>query len=103
MWLEFRRVFFWSALASEGKIYGDENSIVAVGARFIPKRGYAIGFMSGDIEKCVNFALYKAKSEDAGKLIIMHRAKNDELHKELEDAGFTYLPSNLLMLEGDFC
>lgn len=89
-------------LISQGKLYTDGKSIIALGSRFMPERGINIGFMTGDIGSCIAFALKKAYSENIPKVIVMHRAADKKLFNALTEWGFAYLPSNLLMLEGDF-
>ncbi|MBQ6836220.1 MAG: GNAT family N-acetyltransferase [Clostridia bacterium] len=93
---------FVKAMCEEGKMFTDGENIVSVGARFLPERGYNLGFMLGDYEKCIKFALWHAHKNNAPKLAVMHRTVDKKVRAITEKLGFEYLPSNLLMMEGDF-
>lgn len=89
-------------LCKGGKVFTDGESIVAVGTRFMPERGNNLIFMMGDMDKCIKFALYFAEQNHDAKLTLMHRAVDKKVRNLVESMEFKYLPSNFIMVEGDF-
>lgn len=82
----------------EGKIYNDEDSIVVLGNRFEQNKTIHIAYMSGNFEKCINFAKNIAKAQNIDSLTCTIEIEN-KLNNVLENYGFVKEPFRLITKE----
>lgn len=69
-------------------VYKNGDNIVIFGARMLRERGLFLGFVSGDLESGVKFAMEKSKKLGSNKLTCIFPVDNLELKRVLEKLGF---------------
>lgn len=69
-------------------VYKNGDNIVIFGARMLRERGLFLGFVSGDLESGVQFAMEKSNKLGSNKLTCIFPVDNLELKRVLEKLGF---------------
>lgn len=69
-------------------VYKNGDNIVIFGARMLRERGLFLGFVSGDLESGVKFAMEKSNKLGSNKLTCIFPVDNLELKRALEKLGF---------------
>ena len=69
-------------------VYKNGDNIVIFGARMLGERGLFLGFVSGDLESGVKFAMEKSNKLGSNKLTCIFPVDNLELKRVLEKLGF---------------
>ncbi len=92
----------YEGLVNEGIVWRKGDSVVTVGARFLKDQGLHIGFMGGDVEACVRFAIKKFRESGLPKLVCMIPSERDDLRAVLEKYGFVFPDAQIIMLERAF-
>ncbi len=92
----------YEGLCGEGIVYRKGDSVVTVGARFLKDQGLHIGFMGGDADECIRFAIEKFKASGLPKLVCMIPSERDDLRAALEKYGFVFPDAQIIMLERAF-
>lgn len=69
-------------------VYKNGDNIVIFGARMLRERGLFLGFVSGDLESGVQFAMEKSNKLGSNKLTCIFPVDNLELKRALEKLGF---------------
>lgn len=91
----------YEGIARDHQVWVKGESIVILGARFLPERALFIGWMGGDLDECATFAVAKYNDTGLPKLTCICSAQNTGVMAALEKQGFTF-PSELIVLERDF-
>jgi GNAT superfamily N-acetyltransferase len=88
-------------LAEKEILYYDpkSDSTITVGARFLPERALHIGFFSGDIEKCLDFAIKSANEVGAARLNCDFPYLDTSIEKALVQNGFSLSDSDFIVME----
>lgn len=84
-------------LTKKKMVYSDGESTVVLGCRMLKHRGWYIGFMSGNLERCLNFAITRTLKENLPKLTISFSSDRSDLINPLEKAGFHSLGELIVM------
>jgi GNAT superfamily N-acetyltransferase len=106
-WLVMNRTFYrlspalCAHLAGRGMVYADPTtgSVVAVGARFMPRHGLHIGLFAGDAEACLGFAAQKAAEGGVGRLHCLFPSHMPGVEEALTGFGFRLEPADFLVME----
>lgn len=85
-------------LTEKKMVYSDGQSTLVLGCRMLKHRGYYIGYMSGDLRKCIQFACMKTKQENLSKLTVSFLPERTDIIDALHQEGFTAL-SELIVME----
>jgi RimJ/RimL family protein N-acetyltransferase len=90
-----------NGLVSDGLVYyhKESNSVIVLGARFMPERGMNIGILHGDYDLCLDFASYYTYLLGLDKLTIMYPPKLEEIRTVLEKHNFKMQPSDCIVME----
>lgn len=74
----------------EGKVFVDKesNSYIIIGCRFQYEKAMHLAFMSGDFNKCIDFAVNYTKANGNNKLSCTVALENEIIIKALENRGF---------------
>ncbi len=67
-------------LTKRGMVYTDGESVLILGWRMLEKRGLHIGYMDGDLSRCMAFAVQEAKRRELPKVSYMF--PRDDADKE---------------------
>lgn len=88
-------------LARKGLLYEDpiSQSVIALGARFMPEQELHIGVFGGDSDACVKFAMQKGLEKRVQGLSCLFPPSEEGIQKILTDYGFQILPSDFLVME----
>ncbi len=84
-------------LCDHDMVYTDGFSVVVVGCRMLKHRGYYIGYLSGNPQKCIEFAIKKTKQENLSKLTVSLPENKKELASFLEENKFTFNAELIVM------
>jgi len=106
-YLVFNRTFYKinektvKALAVEGKIFedADDGSFIVCGSRFQHNLALHIAMMSGDYNKCLNFAKRYAITKGINKITFTIPLENPILEQFLSDNGFSREPADTITKE----
>jgi len=106
-WLVMNRTFYrlspelCAHLAERGMVYTDTvtGSVVAVGARFMPRHGLHIGLFAGDAEACLGFAAHKAAEGGVERLHCLFPSHVPGVEDALTGFGFRLEPADFLVME----
>lgn len=104
-WLVMNRTFYRLSpalcedMAKRGMVYRDQNtnSVITLGARFMPEQAVHIGVWGGDPDACLRFALWKAAERGIPQLICYHEATATKIGKELARNGFKFDASDYIV------
>ena len=90
-----------SHLAREGMVYEDpaSQSVIALGARFMPEQALHIGVFGGDAEACLGFALRRGVEIGAGRLSCLFPPYAADVQDALTQYGFQLEPSDFIVME----
>jgi len=105
-WLVMNRTFYrlspvlCAHLAERGMVYTDPatGSVVAMGARFMPRHGLHIGLFAGDAEACLGFAAQKAAEGSVEKLHCLFPSHIPGVEDALTGFGFRLEPADFLVM-----
>jgi N-acetylglutamate synthase-like GNAT family acetyltransferase len=88
-------------LIKKEMLYYDAKSCstITVGARFLPERALHIGVFSGDIEKCLDFAIKSANEVSAARLNCDFPYLDKSIEKGLVQNGFSLSDSDFIVME----
>ncbi len=91
----------YTHLAERGMVYTDPStgSVVAVGARFMPRHGLHIGLFAGDAEACLGFAAHKAAEGGVERLHCLFPSHIPGVEDTLKGFGFRLEPADFLVME----
>ncbi len=84
-------------LCTHKMVYTDGFSVVLLGCRMLKHRGYHIGYLSGNILKCIEFAIEKTKQENLPKLTVSLPENKKELASFFEENKFTFNAELIVM------
>jgi len=106
-WLVMNRTFYRLSpalcghLAERGMVYADPatGSVVAVGARYMPRHGLHIGLFAGDAEACLGFAAQKAAEDGVERLHCLFPSHVPDVEDALTGFGFRFEPADFLVME----
>ncbi len=106
-WLVMNRTFYrlypalCGHLAERGMVYADPvtGSVVAMGARFMPRHGLHIGLFAGDAEACLGFAAQKAAEDGVERLHCLFPSHVPGVEDALTGFGFRLEPADFLVME----
>jgi GNAT superfamily N-acetyltransferase len=90
-------------LAEKKMVYEDStsNSVIALGARFMPEQALHIGAFGGDATTCINFALEKCAKQRIGRLSCLFPPTATETQATLLKHGFRLDKSDYIVMEID--
>lgn len=88
-------------LVENGMVYEDPatDSVITLGARFMPERALHIGVLKGDYKACLDFALQKCAEVGARGLNCDFSPSATDIQEALTDYGFKLTPSDFIVLE----
>jgi ribosomal protein S18 acetylase RimI-like enzyme len=88
-------------LAERGEVYADaeSGSVVVAGARFMPEQALHLGFFSGDLAKCVQFALQLGAKRGVPSVKCLFPIEAQMTADVLEGAGCKRPFSELIVME----
>ena len=89
-------------LTENYEVWQKGASVAVTGARFLRERGLNLIFFGGDRKACIRQAAAQLLRSGLPRLVVMISADREDIKKELEDAGFVFAPSGILMLERRF-
>ncbi len=104
----FNRTFYelgeplLNGMMKEGCVYVKEDGIAIIGARFMKNEALHIGFIGGDAEGAIRFAISLMKKKGLPKLVMMIPADRIDLRETAEKYGFTFGENHIIMLERRF-
>ncbi len=84
-----------------GQIYHEpaSNSVIVMGARFMPEQALHVGLFGGDAARALQFAQQQGQQRGVPQIsCLLPTAATDPQHA-LEDAGFTDAASTLIVME----
>ena len=95
-WLVMNRTFYRLSptlcedMAKRGMVYREQNtdSVITLGARFMPEQTVHIGVWGGDPDACLRFAIWKAAERGVPQLSCYHESATTKIGKELARNGF---------------
>ena len=88
-------------LVNNGFMYEDFNSqsMITLGARFMPEKELHIGVLGGDLEACIDFAVRKGLEKEVQGLSCLFPPTEQHLQEKFTEFGFQILPSDFLVME----
>jgi hypothetical protein len=88
-------------LAEKEMVYEDpeSDSVVALGARFLPERALQIGVFGGDTDACLGFALEKGVEQGTTRLNCDFAPSATDIQEALVEKGFTLTESDFIVME----
>ncbi len=88
-------------LAERGMVYRDPDteSVIAMGARFMPRHGLHVGLFAGDAEACLGFAMQTAVEREIERLHCLFPSHNPGVEESLTGFGFRLEPADFMVLE----
>ncbi|MCB0124304.1 MAG: GNAT family N-acetyltransferase [Caldilineaceae bacterium] len=89
----------WLTVA--GQVYEEpaSESIMVIGARFMPEEALHIGFFGGDVTKCLRFALQQGCAAGVPRLNCIFPAASFAVYDALLQADFHPLDATLIVME----
>ena len=92
----------YAGLAQEGKVYEDREtgSKMVLGNRFLGRRSLQIGYLGGDLQKCLDFARQEAMKAGVPRVIVMFPPEDEKLQGLLEQNGYEVMASDLMVMGG---
>ena len=75
------------------------DSLVTVGARFLPERALHIGILGGNLTECLGFALEQGVERGAARLNCDFPPSAKEIQEALVDNGFKLTESDFIVME----
>lgn len=90
-------------LATAGQVYGtpDNESVIVLGARFMPEEVVHIGLFGGDGAACLRFAMQQTHKQALGRLNCIYPLDALQVQEQLVAAGFQVLDATLIVMETD--
>lgn len=87
--------------AAEGKVFSDDadGSFIVCGARFQHHAALHIAMMGGDYDRCIDFAIHRARSMNIPKVSCTFTLENKKLEDALKARGFLPDPSDIITKE----
>ena len=106
-WQVMNRIFYklspmlCAHLAERGMVYEDldTESVIAMGARFMPRHGLHIGLFAGDTEACLGFAMQTAVERGIERLHCLFPSHIPCVEESLTGFGFRLEPADFMVLE----
>jgi N-acetylglutamate synthase-like GNAT family acetyltransferase len=106
-WLVMNRTFYklspelCAYLAERGMVYMDPDteSVIAMGARFMPGHGLHIGLFAGDAEACLGFAMQTAVERGIERLHCLFPSRIPCIEESLTGFGFRLEPADFIVME----
>ena len=106
-WMVMNRTFYklspWlcAHLVERGMVYEDPGteSVIAMGARFMPGHGLHIGLFSGDSEACLGFATQTAVERGIERLHCLFPSHIPCVEESLTGFGFRLEPADFIVME----
>lgn len=88
-------------LAETGQVYAEieSDSVIVVGARFMPEQALHIGLFGGDAERCLHFAHQLAAARKITQLSCLYPTPAEATTAQLTTAGFTPESSTFIVME----
>ena len=94
-------VSFWASKGFINRHIGSD-SIIILGARFMPEKAVHIAYMSGDIDCLIRFAIWKSRLSKVYRLQCMYPEGQSYLSEKLQGLGFTPEPYSCIVMENSF-
>ena len=88
-------VYRW--LIEKGMVWSDGSSLLVTGARMLEERGWFLPFWSGDREKCLAFAIARAKQAGLPALTVSFPPGREDLKEYFESKGFRFVFTSIVM------
>ncbi len=90
-----------AALARQGQVYADPSrqSVLTLGARFMPEQALHIGLFAGDEAACLAFALHQGLARATGRLSCLLVAAATPIQATLLAHGFQRETSEFIVME----
>ncbi|MBQ4342480.1 MAG: GNAT family N-acetyltransferase [Erysipelotrichaceae bacterium] len=88
-------------LCEKEMAYSDGENVVVLGARMLKHRGWYIGYIHGDIRKCIEFCIARTKKEHLSKLTVSLPETCPSFIPFFEEAGFVF-NAELIVMEKQF-
>ena len=88
-------------LVKKEMVYSDGTNTVVLGCRMLKHRGWYIACLSGDLHKCISFAIQRTQMEQLPMLTISVPPKRTDVIEALEYYGFQFV-SELIVMERKF-
>jgi N-acetylglutamate synthase-like GNAT family acetyltransferase len=88
-------------LAKKGQVYEDptNNSVIALGARFMPKQALHIGAYGGNEDICLEFAMKKGVTQKVENLSCLFPSSAISTENTLKKFGFQLEKSDFIVME----
>ena len=80
------RLYQW--LCEKRMVYSDGQSVLVLGCRMLRHRGLMIGYMDGDLKKCIRFAAAHTMNQKLPKLSISFPNEREDLIQLCTEMGF---------------
>ena len=84
-------------LCKRGMVFSDGESTIVAGWRMLRQRGLHIGFMTGDLSRCMAFATAKAEEEGLPKVSFMFPKGNADLEALMSFRGSVHTGDLIVM------
>lgn len=88
-------------LCEKEMVFSDKESVVILGARMLKHRGWHIGYLNGNIKKCIEFCIERTRQEQLLKLTVSLPETKASLQPFFEEAGFSFT-GELIVMEKQF-
>jgi GNAT superfamily N-acetyltransferase len=88
-----------TALAAAGQVYAEptSDSVIALGARFMPEQTLHIGLFGGDAGRCLQFALQKGLALGVPQINCVFPMSAEKTAQQLATAGFDFTAELIVM------
>ena len=84
-------------LTERKMVYTDGESVIVLGCRMLEHRGWFIGYMDGDLDRCLAFAKYAVKEKGLPRVTISIPPEREDLKALLLDHGYTEVGELIVM------
>ena len=104
----YNRTFFafskgnYKWLENDNMLFAKGETVVSVGARFNKDAALQIGFMAGDLDEAIQFAISKMSEGNWPQLVIDVPDHRTDIIEKLESYGFEFMPNTIITLKRDF-
>lgn len=90
-----------SHLVKRGMVYIDPetDSVIVVGARFMPWKELHIGLFGGDTSRCLSFALNKGLARGVNSLNCLFPSNSSSIEGKVLRSGFNLEPADFIVME----
>lgn len=91
----------YADLALKGCVYEDPSiqSVITLGARFMPERALQIGVFAGDVGACLRFAMQEGVKHQTERLSCLFPMSDADLQNTFTKYGFQFEGSGFIVME----